>query len=224
MPTFCQVGQKAYLRINGDETPFIFDAPIDIFLETVPRKYMPNAPGAFRLYGKTLVLYDYPPDGYPYQEGWCFVHSDETWRMPRARAEFTAPRSGIASLTYSQVVFSGKGDGVSVSGPKGGILNLTKGQVITWEVDPLSSSDWDWNCLRLIIEYQDGGNKLIVKKNGIELFAQTYPTAPTYSVTCGDPCPDGEIWDKACNKCVCKNLPSLIASARQIKEYIAKEI
>lgn len=211
MPTFCTTGQKAYLYVDGG--PFVFDGPIDVSVESLPLEYMPNAPGAFTLYGRTHTVYGITPDG-SNTPGWCFVHPDEPWRMPRAHAKFTAPRSGIASLIYGQAINSGRGNGVSVSGPKGGTLNLNAGDVILWEVDPLGNSNYDWNYLRLIVTYQAGGFDLLVKKNGVKIFTRSYPTAPAYTVKCGDRCPPGEKWDPISRSCCCENMPSLIAQVR----------
>ena len=180
---YCQVGEQAYLTVNGSEN-YVFDGPIDVTVENLQEIYMPDKPGAFTLYGNTHVVYGAKPNPQA-GVGWCYVHSDEPWRMPRAYAQFTAPRSGSASLVYNQVITSGSGNGVSVSGPKGGNLSLTAGQIIKWEVDPLGDPEWDWNFLQLIITYQLGST-FSVRMGGSEVFSKTYESSPSYQVTCGE--------------------------------------
>jgi hypothetical protein len=220
MPSFCQLGQKAYVYADGG--PFKFDGPIDVELSQE----------SFDIFYPNVWYHEWE-----FRSTYC-VNRFVGWQytinpiMKFYTRDSTAQRSYVRGYMYNgnpggwYNLSSNYGSWLSVSADR----NLYFDSATHYPCDiENGATPYPPTFVRVLktekVNHSSnaipGETTYKLKVNGATIKTSSAPIA--YSVKCGDRCPPGEKWDPVSRSCCCENMPSLIAQVRGAVN-IAREI
>lgn len=211
MPSFCQLGQKAYLYVDGG--PFVFDGPLTVNTNLKQGEtYYPNVWfWSFKaiVYGYNASISEFyyhtiDDTGEMYADMWidCPVALTNYGTVSPWYTPFNPPRYAIGTPTSY-------GDRSVNAFSVNTIGQRVRPKFHSWVIK--GARGW-WgsgghNATPIL-----GEQTYELLANGIVIKTSKSPIA--YTVKCGDRCPPGEKWDPVSRSCCCENMPSLIAQVR----------
>lgn len=211
MPSFCQLGQKAYLYADGG--PFAFDGPIDVSVEVGEVLYSGNK---YRIWVYWPAQYEaiYCTSSGPFSAGPQYTIRNQNggkikFRTVDSQVNFCPNFGHTYQYWCDKVTELWSDDERFFFGTR--VANA-------WHNCGDRVQGIGYHEARFVgaIEppRETTGYILKVSKSNQQLFSKSYPTAPAYTVKCGDRCPPGEKWDPISRSCCCENMASLTAQMK----------
>ena len=210
--SFCKVGEKAYLRINGSEV-WTFDGPITVGLREEQD-----------LVGKTVGLWEVIR-GRPDSLG-LIIHGFDSIRATVNRTRYECRFGVCGNVNYFLISVKGRNFADSTGrnidrfypiGPDGlrtwareergtsTVYGEAYPDVVNWVVRPHNPNETV--PIRYFLEVRN-------PTTGQLLLDRPYGMRPTYTVRCGDKCPPGQKWSEKCKACVCEGMDGVLAGLK----------